>query len=98
MNIHSLGHACWLIESSFGTILTDPVFDDLFEGDTVQACPSRSIHQEQLPTIDIIYISHRHLDHYHIQRLICTVVHVSALSLSSSGTSVKSVLRPRSEI
>jgi UDP-MurNAc hydroxylase len=69
MKIHSLGHACWLIETSMGNILTDPVFDEYFEGNTVQHCPSRKIVFNKLPTIDLLYISHRHLDHFHIPTL-----------------------------
>ena len=34
MKLVSFGHACWLIETCAGRILTDPVLADPFEGGT----------------------------------------------------------------
>ena len=64
-----LGHACWLIEAGGARLLTDPVFSDPFEEGTVTACPSRAIHPERLPPLDALFISHRHLDHFHLPTL-----------------------------
>lgn len=64
-----VGHACWLIETEQVRILTDPVLMDPFEEGTVTSCPSRSVDLSALPVLDALYISHRHLDHYHFPTL-----------------------------
>ena len=69
MKLTSCGHAFWILESTAGRILFDPVFADPFEQGTVTACPSRTFLKEQLPEYDLVYISHRHLDHFHIPTL-----------------------------
>jgi UDP-MurNAc hydroxylase len=69
MRATSLGHACWLLETAAGKVLTDPVFIDPFEQGTVMACPSRKIRTDLLPSPDIIWISHRHLDHFDLPTL-----------------------------
>ncbi|MEC7987721.1 MAG: MBL fold metallo-hydrolase [Myxococcota bacterium] len=69
MRITSGGHAFWYIESDAGRILLDPVFTDPFEQGTVTACPSRSMDIDKIPEHDLLYLSHRHLDHFHIPTL-----------------------------
>ena len=64
-----IGHACWLIETDGGVLLTDPVLMDPFEEGTVTSCPARTVDLEALPALDAILISHRHLDHYHLPSL-----------------------------
>jgi L-ascorbate metabolism protein UlaG (beta-lactamase superfamily) len=64
MQAHCLGHATWLIETSGGTVLTDPVFFDPFEGGAVVSCPGRSLDVDALPKPDYLFLSHRHLDHF----------------------------------
>jgi UDP-MurNAc hydroxylase len=64
-----IGHACWLIETDGGNVLTDPVLMDPFEEGTVTACPARSVDIDGLPPLSAIIISHRHLDHYHLPSL-----------------------------
>ena len=64
-----IGHACWLIETEGGAVLTDPVFMDPFEEGTVTACPARQVDLTALPPLAAIIISHRHLDHYHLPSL-----------------------------
>jgi L-ascorbate metabolism protein UlaG (beta-lactamase superfamily) len=59
-----LGHACWIIETSAGCLLTDPVFFDPFEEGTVVSCPRRQVHIEHLPALQGVFVSHRHLDHF----------------------------------
>lgn len=59
-----VGHACWLVETSAGYILTDPLFFDPFEEGTVVSCPQRVVQVDQLPELRAIFISHRHLDHF----------------------------------
>lgn len=64
-----LGHATWLVEAGGATILTDPVLSDPFEEGTVTACPAREVFADRLPALDALYISHRHLDHFHLPTL-----------------------------
>jgi hypothetical protein len=64
-----VGHACWLIETAQVRILTDPVLMDPFEEGTVTSCPSRAVDLSAIPDLDALYISHRHLDHYHFPSL-----------------------------
>ncbi len=64
-----IGHACWLIETQGGNILTDPVLMEPFEEGTVTSCPARSVDIDDLPPLAAIIISHRHLDHYHLPSL-----------------------------
>ena len=63
------GHALWLIETKAGTLLCDPVLADPFEQGTVTACPSRILDPEKLPSFDVLYLSHRHMDHFDLPTL-----------------------------
>lgn len=64
-----IGHACWLIETAGGRFLTDPVFFDPFEEDTVVSCPRREVHVERLPALQGVFLSHQHLDHFDLRSL-----------------------------
>ncbi len=64
-----IGHATWLLETEAGAVLTDPVLSDPFEDDTVVSCPRREVHLEHLPPLAAIFLSHRHLDHFHLPSL-----------------------------
>jgi hypothetical protein len=64
-----VGHACWLFETTIGCFLTDPVLFDPFEEGTVTSCPRRAVRLEQLPALQGIIISHRHLDHFDLPSL-----------------------------
>ena len=64
-----LGHACWLFETTAGCFLTDPVLFDPFEEGTVTSCPRRTVHVAQLPALQGIIVSHRHLDHFDLPSL-----------------------------
>lgn len=64
MRLTLLGHACWLIETSDVTILTDPVFSEVFQDNLSIQCPVRRFHPEALPEIDAVFLSHRHHDHF----------------------------------
>lgn len=59
-----IGHACWLLETTAGNMLTDPLFFDPFEEGTVTSCPHRQVQVEHLPPLRGIFLSHRHLDHW----------------------------------
>ena len=64
-----IGHACWLVETTAGCLLMDPVLSDPFEEGTVVSCPRRAVRLEQLPAIQGIVVSHRHLDHFDLPSL-----------------------------
>ena len=64
-----VGHACWLFETVAGCFLTDPVLFDPFEEGTVTSCPRRAVRLEQLPALQGIIVSHRHLDHFDLPSL-----------------------------
>jgi UDP-MurNAc hydroxylase len=65
-----VGHACWLFETTAGCFLTDPVLCDPFEEGTVTSCPRREVRVDQLPALQGIIISHRHLDHFDLPSLV----------------------------
>jgi L-ascorbate metabolism protein UlaG (beta-lactamase superfamily) len=64
-----LGHASVLVELDGARCLMDPVFQDPFEEGTVVSCPRRAIHESELPPIDVLILSHGHLDHFDIPTL-----------------------------
>jgi UDP-MurNAc hydroxylase len=64
-----VGHACWLFETTAGCFLMDPVLFDPFEEGTVTSCPRRAVRLEQLPALQGIIVSHRHLDHFDLPSL-----------------------------
>jgi UDP-MurNAc hydroxylase len=64
-----VGHATWLFETAAGNLLSDPVLSDPFEQGTVTSCPARAVDLAQLPPLVGLFISHRHLDHFHVDSL-----------------------------
>jgi L-ascorbate metabolism protein UlaG (beta-lactamase superfamily) len=69
MKVTLLGHASVLVEMKAATCLMDPVFHDPFEDTAVVSCPRRAIKLEALPAIDLLVLSHVHLDHFDIPSL-----------------------------
>jgi len=69
MKVTLLGHASVLVEMKAATCLMDPVFHDPFEDTAVVSCPRRTIKLDALPAIDLLVISHVHLDHFDIPSL-----------------------------
>jgi UDP-MurNAc hydroxylase len=64
-----VGHACWLFETTAGCFVADPVWFDPFEEGTVTSCPRRLVQLQQLPALQGIIVSHRHLDHFDLPSL-----------------------------
>ena len=64
-----LGHASVLVEVDGAVCLMDPVFGDPFEEGAVMSCPRREVHVDLLPKLDLIILSHNHLDHFDIPTL-----------------------------
>ena len=69
MKVTLLGHASVLVEMDGATCLMDPVFRDPFEEGAVVSCPKREVYVERLPKIDVLILSHAHLDHFDIPSL-----------------------------
>jgi L-ascorbate metabolism protein UlaG (beta-lactamase superfamily) len=69
MRLLFLGHACYLIEVDGVRILTDPwLTDPIFEGH-VERNPPLDFSIGDLPGIDVIAITHAHLDHFNAPTL-----------------------------
>src|SRR6185503_6992464 len=64
MRLTLISHACWLIETPDLTILTDPVFGEVFQDNLSIPCPTRRFHPAALPEFDAVFLSHRHHDHF----------------------------------
>lgn len=66
LRLTCVGHATFLIQTSVGTILTDPVFGD-FASPLPLVGPRRvrrpGVALEHLPPIDLVLLSHNHYDH-----------------------------------
>jgi UDP-MurNAc hydroxylase len=78
MKVTLLGHASVLVEMHGARCLMDPVFFDPFEDTAVVACPRRAIALDAIPPVDLLVISHAHLDHFDIPSL----AHVARTSRS----------------
>ena len=64
-----IGHASLLIQSKETTILTDPVwFDYLWEEINV-LCPLTELDKDTVPPVDVLFLSHRHQDHFDVRTL-----------------------------
>lgn len=67
-----LGHQSWLVENNGTAILIDPVLDRGFghcEELQFQVWPPRLIDVERMPEPRAVFLSHEHLDHFHIPSL-----------------------------
>lgn len=69
IKIGAIGHASYLFETAAGTVLTDPVFFDPFEGGANTSYPPRAVDATLLPKLDCVVLSHRHFDHFDIRTL-----------------------------
>jgi len=69
MKIHLIGHATLLIETLDRTILMDPVLGDPHQEDLFDITPRREVLFDSFPALDMIVLSHKHLDHFDIRSL-----------------------------
>ena len=69
MRVTLLGHASVFIEMHGTRCLMDPVFHDPFEDGAVVSCPRRTIALDAIPPVDLLVISHSHLDHFDVPSL-----------------------------
>lgn len=69
MKLTLIGHASLLVEAQDVTILMDPVLSDPHQESLFDVYPRRVVHPGRMPHYDVIVLSHRHLDHFHIPSL-----------------------------
>jgi UDP-MurNAc hydroxylase len=69
MRVTEIGHASLYFETSDLRLLMDPVLSDPHQEGLFDITPRRQVRLEQLPPLDVLVISHRHLDHFHIRTL-----------------------------
>jgi UDP-MurNAc hydroxylase len=69
MKVTLLGHASVFVEMGATRCLMDPVFHDPFEDSAVVSCPKRTIDVNAIPRVDLLVISHSHLDHFDVPSL-----------------------------
>lgn len=93
MRLTLISHACWLIETVDFTILTDPVFCDVFYDSMATWCPSRRFNPDALPEIDAIFLSHPHHDHFDPPTLAGLARRVPMILCSSSADVVDACRR-----
>nr|WP_274638284.1 Rieske 2Fe-2S domain-containing protein [Microbacterium bovistercoris] len=64
MRITGLGHAGMFIETAGGSIICDPVLGPSFYGSWFPFPDNRGLDWERFGQADLLYISHRHRDHF----------------------------------
>jgi L-ascorbate metabolism protein UlaG (beta-lactamase superfamily) len=72
MRITYIGHATLLIELAGTTILTDPNFDDALGvalGSRLRRVAAPGVALERLPRLDLILVTHAHVDHLSLDSL-----------------------------
>jgi UDP-MurNAc hydroxylase len=69
MKIHMIGHATLLIETVDRTILMDPILGDPHQEGLFDITPQREVLLDRFPKLDMIVLSHKHLDHFDIRSL-----------------------------
>ena len=69
MQIHMIGHASIFVETKDCNILMDPILFDPHSEGIEDVYPKREVDLENFPEFDLLVISHRHLDHFHLRSL-----------------------------
>lgn len=77
MKVHMIGHATLLIETADRTILMDPIFGDPHQEGLFDITPRREVLLDQFPNLDLVVLSHKHLDHFDIRSLARLPRHVA---------------------
>ena len=69
MNIDFLGHATLLVRGREGTVLFDPLLFGIHHEGLYDVFPPRTLDLKGLPQIDLVVVTHRHLDHFDLESL-----------------------------
>lgn len=69
MQIDMIGHASLLIRTTNLSILMDPVLWDPHQEGLFDINPARQVLHDKMPPVNLIVLSHRHLDHFDIRSL-----------------------------
>ena len=69
MRITHLGHASLYVETANIRLLIDPVLIDPHQEGFLEVFPRREVSWEHLPPFEMLFVSHRHLDHFDIATL-----------------------------
>src|SRR4051812_16489597 len=64
-----IGHACWIAKTPDVSIIFDPLLFDPNQADCYEVHPTRGLDRLMLPQVDVIVVSHRHIDHFDIRSL-----------------------------
>ena len=79
MEIHMIGHASLFIRTSNLSILMDPVLWDPHQEGLFDINPKREVLHDKIPPVNLIILSHRHLDHFDIRSLASLPKHAPVL-------------------
>ena len=72
MRLTFIGHQSWMIEHGSTCVLLDPVLADRFghcPDVDFQVFPPRKVDVERMPEVHAVFLSHEHLDHFHLPSL-----------------------------
>lgn len=69
MELHMIGHASLFIRTQNLAILMDPIFWDPHQEGLFDVFPKREVLLAKIPDVNLIVISHKHLDHFDIRSL-----------------------------
>jgi len=78
MKLALIGHASWLVDTPDTRILFDPLLFDPNQGDCYEVHPSRRVHVPELADVDVVVVSHRHIDHFDVRSL-CSLPKTAAV-------------------
>ncbi len=69
MKLTLVGHACWLVETADVRIIFDPLLFDPNQANCYEVHPTRRVCPEGLGPVDVVVVSHRHIDHFDVRSL-----------------------------
>ena len=72
MDLTFIGHQRWCVQDGGTTLLIDPLVGPRMGHSAtsrLEVFPTRSVYVEQMPVADAIFLSHEHIDHFHLPSL-----------------------------
>ena len=64
MRLTFLGHAGWLVQTRYGSVLCDPWFTPAYFGSWFPFPRNDGLDPRALGEVDFLYVSHLHRDHF----------------------------------